>query len=276
MNSSSNLRPTAPDVASRNPPTRYCSPKRGAVDLKLDRPAWLPGKAHRLDDPTGTGDRPAGPTVGRSSEHLLVGETVGAHSTGEAVWGPGRRPETSPTRATNSAPPVLRCGPPSRCAGATSSHPRPDCPHFSPVVEFRLFYEISLLARPLYHSTIGRPLLSSFLICKRIDRDLGSCLGAQPGHPSVSSCRRHRSPPNDFFNSATTTELTTAGSRCSPIVVCLLAQDLSLAWRGLILSWKGLVSTSIGLEFRFQALFQLSDSLGQTQQGPASAPPCSL
>lgn len=157
MNSSSNLRPTAPDVASRNPPTRYCSPKRGAVDLKLDRPAWLPGKAHRLDDPTGTGDRPAGPTVGRSSEHLLVGETVGAHSTGEAVWGPGRRPETSPTRATNSAPPVLRCGPPSRCAGATSSHPRPDCPHFSPVVEFRLFYEISLLARPLYQACLPVP-----------------------------------------------------------------------------------------------------------------------
>lgn len=161
---------------------------------------------------------------------------VGAHSTGEAVWGPGRRPETSPTRGTNSAPPVLRCGPPSRCAGATSSQPRPAYPPFSPVVEFRLFYEISCLALPLYHSTIGRPLLSSFLICKRIDRDLGSCLGAQPGHPSVSGCRRHRSPPNDFFNSATTTELTTAGSRCNLIVVCLLAQDLSLAWRGLILS----------------------------------------
>lgn len=44
MNSNSNLRPTAPDVASRNPPTRYCSPKRGALAGSSTRPERAIGR----------------------------------------------------------------------------------------------------------------------------------------------------------------------------------------------------------------------------------------
>lgn len=45
-------------------------------------------------------------------------------------------------------------------------------------------------------------------------------------------------------------------------LVHLLGRDLSSGNRSLILSWKGLVGTTLGLQFRFQDLHQLFDSLG--------------